>query len=239
MDFKKYSQKENNKTVTIFEFNFKKKLYKILFQGENRRVKSFEFLLEAYPDSFGVHDERITKIYKDSNKAINEFIIQEGFQDFVLEEKKNASNDEKVNFFKLNLDAICKNLDRGGNFAKQVRKQPNSKIKEKLIKRSGSCCEITGYKLLKKNKLDEKNINFLSKMLEIVFDHRVPIFKGGSDDSTKIDNWQILSWYANNEKNKVCKSCYEKSCDNCALAYPNEGSIIKPTGQSLKDCKIN
>jgi hypothetical protein len=238
MNFKKYSKIEKNKTVSIFEFTFKKKTYKIPFAGENRRIKSFEFLLEAYPDFFGVHDEKITKLYKDSNKAINEFIIQEGFQGFVLEEKKNASNDEKVNFYKIDLEKICQHLDRGGNFAKQVRKQPNIKIKEELLKRSDSCCEITGYKLFTKNELRKRNINFLSTMLEIVFDHKIPIFKGGSDDNTKIDNWQILSWYANNEKNKVCKSCYEKSCDNCALAYPKENSIIKPTGQSLKDCKI-
>jgi hypothetical protein len=111
MNFKKYSNKEKNKTVSIFEFKFKNKTYKIPFEGENRRIKSFEFLLKSYPDFFNVHDEEITKIYKDSNKAINEFIIQEGFQGFVLEEKKNASNDEKVNFFKLDLDKICQHLD--------------------------------------------------------------------------------------------------------------------------------
>jgi hypothetical protein len=239
MNFKKSSEKDKSKTISVFEFKFKKKTYKIPFRGENRRIRSFEFLLEAYPNFFNVHDERITKIYKDSNKAINEFIIQEGFQGFVLVEEKNASNDEKVNFFKLDLHKICQHLDRGGIFAKQIRKQPTKEIKEQLMKRSDSCCEITGYKLLTKNELRKRNINFLSTMLEIVFDHKIPIFKGGSDDNTKIDNWQILSWYANNEKNKVCKSCYEKNCDNCALAYPKENSIIKPTGQSLKDCKIN
>jgi len=144
-----------------------------------------------------------------------------------------------VDCFKLDLDKICSHLDREGDFGKQVRKQPNNKIVKELIKRSDSCCAITGYKLLKADKLKKAKISFLSKMLELVFDHRVPIFKGGSDDNTKIDNWQILSWYANNEKNKVCKNCYEKNCDNCALAYPEKSNTIKPTGQSLKDCKIN
>lgn len=238
MNFKKKTETRKNKTITVFEFDFKNKIYKIPLSGEGRRVRSFEFLLEAYPDFFSVHDEKITKLYKDSNKAINEFIIQEGFQDFVLKEKKNASNDEKVDYFKLDLNKICSHLDRKGEFGKKVRKQPNNKIVKELIKRSGSCCAITGYKLLKAGKLKEEKISFLSKMLELVFDHRVPIFKGGSDDNTKIDNWQILSWYANNEKNKVCKNCYEKNCDNCALAYPEKSNIIKPTEQSLKDCKI-
>ena len=55
--------------------------------------------------------------------------------------------------------------------------------------------------------LKEKNLSFLSKMLTIVYDHKVPLFKNGSDDPKSLDNWQIISWYANNEKNKVCKSC--------------------------------
>lgn len=88
MNFKKYSEIRKNKTITVFEFSFKNKIYKIPLGGKGRRVRSFEFLLEAYPDFFSVHDEKITKLYKDSNKAINEFIIQEGFQDFVLKEKK-------------------------------------------------------------------------------------------------------------------------------------------------------
>jgi hypothetical protein len=238
MNFNKHSEKIKNKTITVFEFSFKNKTYKIPISGEGRRVRSFEFLLEAYPNFFSVHDEKITKLYKDSNKAINEFINQEGFQDFILKEKKNASNNEKVDYFKLKLDKICKHIDRGGDFGKQVRKQPNKNIIKKLIKRSGSCCAITGYKLFKADKLKKEKISFLSKMLELIFDHRVPIFKGGSDDSTKIDNWQILSWYVNNEKNKVCKNCYEENCNNCALAYPEKINIIKPTGQSLKDCKI-
>ena len=86
--------------------------------------------------------------------------------------------------------------------------------------------------------MKENKTIFMSKMLEIVFDHRVPLFKGGSDDNTKIDNWQVLSWYVNNEKNKICKNCYEISCDECALAYPEKNQKIKPTKQNLKDLFI-
>ena len=41
------------------------------------------------------------------------------------------------------------------------------------------------------------------------------------------------------ETGMYCGEPNEKNCDNCALAYPKENSIIKPSGQSLKDCKIN
>ena len=88
------------------------------------------------------------------------------------------------------------------------------------------------------SKLEKNKTNFMSKMLEIVFDHRVPLFKGGSDDNTNLDNWQVLSWYVNNEKNKVCKNCYENNCDDCALAYPENSEKIKPTNQNLKDLLI-
>ena len=230
--------KDGRKKKTIFKWNFNRQDYSLTFNGEGRRVKSFEWLISAYPKYFSVHDESITKKYKDSNKAINEFIKDEGFDGFVLEKKIKASNNEEVNSFKLNLIDICKHLDRGGNFTKQERKQPKKSIKDELLNRSSSSCEITGYKLFSKKKLKENKTIFMSKMLEIVFDHRVPLFKGGSDDNTKIDNWQVLSWYVNNEKNKICKNCYEISCDECALAYPEKNQKIKPTKQNLKDLFI-
>ena len=241
MDFEKDIITENKKKITIFKFTFNKKKYKLEFKGKGRRVNSFSWLLKAYPNYFNVHDEEITKIYDDSNKAVNEFIHDEGFNGFVLEKKESSSieKNNKVKSYKLDLEKICKHLDRNGVFTKQIRKQPNSKVIKKLLKRSKSCCEITGYKLFTAKELKEKKYNYLSRMLEIVFDHKVPIFKGGSDDNAKIDNWQVLSWYANNEKNKICKNCYENNCNNCALAYPEDNSVIKPTAQSLKDCKIN
>lgn len=240
MEFnKKVTLYKNKKKVTIFKFIFKNKEYELIFNGEGRRVQSFSWLLKTFPQYFNVHDEAITKIYKDSNKAINEFIKDEGFDGFVLEKKINASNNEKVNSYKLDLEKICNHLDRGGSFTKKTRRQPNQEIKQQLLKRSKNCCEITGYQLFTNNKLKEKKFSFLSKMLEVVFDHRIPLFKGGSDDNTKIDNWQVLSWYVNNEKNKVCKNCYENSCDNCALAFPKKSKIIKPTRQNLKNLFIS
>ena len=238
MNFQKSISEKNKKIITIFKFNFNKKQYELTFRGQGRRVQSFEWLLKSYPNYFNVHDETITKKYKDSNKAVNEFIKDEGFDGFVLENKINASNNEKVNSFKLDLEKICKHMDRGGIFTKQIRKQPNSIIKNMLLERSKSRCEITGYKLSTKNQLREKNIIFLSKMLEIVFDHRIPLFKGGSDDSDNIKNWQILSWYVNNEKNKICKNCYENDCYKCALAFPEKTNLVKPINQNLKDLFI-
>ena len=67
MEFKSEIIKERKKALTIFKFNFNKKDYIIRFNGSGRRPKSFGWLLEAYPKYFNVHDESITKKYKDSN----------------------------------------------------------------------------------------------------------------------------------------------------------------------------
>ena len=47
-----------------------------------------------------------------------------------------------------------------------------------------------------------------------------------------------LRKYANQEKNKVCKVCKELNCDNCALAFPENNSTIKPSQQNLEDYYI-
>jgi len=241
MNFEKKLVIVDKKETTIFEWSFNKKNYHLPFRGQGRRVKSFEWLLESYPNYFNVHDPKITKKYDDSNKAVNELIHDEGFNGFVFEKKNTSSigKKNKVKSYKLDLEKICKHLDRGGSFAKKVRRQPNKKIMKQLLIRSKSCCEITGYTLFTNKNLKKKINNiFLSRMLEIEFDHKVPIFKGGSDDNSKLDNWQVLSKYVNKEKNKICTDCYLENCDNCALAYPEKSSVIKPTGQSLKNCKI-
>ncbi|MDC3091898.1 hypothetical protein OA848_05880 [Rickettsiales bacterium] len=78
----------------------------------------------------------------------------------------------------------------------------------------------------------------MNKLLTTNFDHRVPLFKGGDNNPHSLKNWMLISEYANQEKNKVCKVCHELDCNNCALAYPENNSIIKPTGQSLEDYNI-
>ena len=98
MNFQKNISEKNKKKITIFKFNFNKKQYELTFRGQGRRVQSFEWLLKSYPNYLNVHDETITKKYKDSNKAVNEFIKDEGFDGFVLEKKINASNNENVYF---------------------------------------------------------------------------------------------------------------------------------------------
>jgi hypothetical protein len=106
MNFKKKLEIIDRKETTVFEWNFNKKNYHLRFNGQGRRVKSFEWLLEAYPDYFNVHDPKITKKYDDSNKAVNELIHDEGFNGFVFEKKDTSSigKKNKVKSYKLDLE---------------------------------------------------------------------------------------------------------------------------------------
>ncbi len=90
---------------------------------------------------------------------------------------------------------------------------------------------------LKKNQKDEVKKNSpdecilcakkFDKDTKSVFDHRIPLIKGGTGD---ISNFQLLCNECNNQKRSQCKNC-EFSCENCYLAFPEKfpkGIIIRP-----------
>ena len=238
MKNKKEIIKINNKKISRISFEFNNKDYKLDIEGENRRSICLSVLIDRYPQGISIHDKKFKDILDDTNKAMNEFINDEGYKGFVKKIIKKNTKGRNVDHFTIELDKVCKHLDRGGEFKRQKRRQPNSNIRSEILNKTNSCCAITGYKLYSKKQLKIDNNNFLSKMLELVFDHRVPLFKGGSDSVDEINNWQILSTYVNEEKNKICKNCYEDSCENCSLAFPEKSSIIKPTNQNIKKLKI-
>lgn len=226
----------NNHTVFSFEVNNKN--YTIPLKGQGRRIASLEFLLKRHPRKMNIHDAEFARMYDDPNKAMNEFINDEGFSGLVEKESKNnPRTGRKVDYYSLRLSQICNFLDNGGEFGKSKRRQPSSIIKKKLYKDQKGLCNISGLKLFRKKELKSKNINFFITLLTLEYEHRVPLFKGGSDDPDKKDNWQLLSEYANKEKNKICKTCLEdeEGCKQCALAFPESNKVIKPSNQNLKD----
>ncbi len=238
MKNKKELIKINNKQISRISFEFKNKYYELDIEGKNRRSKCLSILIDQYPKGISIHDKKFKDILDDTNKAMNEFINDEGYKDFVTKISKKNTKGRNIDYFTIELDKVCKHIDRGGVFERQKRRQPNKKVIFEILKKTNSCCAITGYKLYSKQQLKKDKNNFLSKMLELVFDHKIPLFKGGSDSIDEIDNWQILSTYVNEEKNKICKNCYEDSCENCCLAYPEKSSIIKPTNQNIKTLNI-
>tara|TARA_B110000483_G_scaffold51474_1_gene63997 strand:- start:1502 stop:2224 length:723 start_codon:yes stop_codon:yes gene_type:complete len=227
--------------ISTFSFKNNNKNYSIKFRGKGRRVRSFEFLLKKYPEFMSVHDEDFSSTIKDPNKAMNEFINDEGFKNFVVSRRLNSIGTvSTVDHFKLDLNSICKHLDDNGLFGKIKRRQPTKDLEKILLKMYDSKCSITGFKLFKKTYLKEKKINFFITLLKLEFDHRIPLFKGGSDDNHNPDNWQLMSEYANKEKNKICKTCDGniQTCKKCALAFPDKYSKIYPSGQDLKQLGI-
>ena len=235
--FMEFNKNIENK-VSIFEFEYGNTPYEIKIQGDNRRSKSFELLLTKYPEFLSVHDDIIKNLYDDPNKAINEFMHDEGFISFIEEKKINSDKGKKILSYKLKIPELTEFLSKGGILKNNNRKGLSKHLQIELVKKSQSKCQLTGYKLNRKKELDKKDHKFMNKLLIINFDHRVPLFKGGENDPNDLKNWMLISEYANQEKNKVCKVCYEIDCDNCALAFPENNLIIKPSQQNLKDYYI-
>ena len=71
---------------------------------------------------------------------------------------------------------------------------------------------------------------FCKSLKTVNYDHRRPLFKGGGNN---IDNYHIISEFANREKNKICKLCQDPKCERCALAYQEHNDLIYPTKQNI------
>lgn len=94
----------------------------------------------------------------------------------------------------------------------------NKKQKEEVIKNSTQKCILCG------KKFDEYT--------KPVFDHRIPLIKGGSGDIT---NFQLLCNECNNQKRSQCRNC-DFICSNCYLAFPEKfpaGIILRPDSSEL------
>jgi len=217
------------------EFTYNNKPYTIRIKGDNRRAKSCHLLLEKYPNYLSIHDKILTDLYDDPNKAVNEFIHDEGFSPFIDEKEVDSGKKRKILSYKIKIPELCKFLDVGGELKPNNRQGLTKNYKNKLIKKCSNRCMITGYKLSYKKNLDEKSHKFMNKLLIMNFDHRTPLFKGGDNSCDDLNNWMLLSEYVNQEKNKICKTCAENNCQGCGLAFPEKSHIIKPSKQNLKE----
>lgn len=223
--------------ISSFTFEFKNKEYKHTMKGSGRGPKTFEIFLKNGKKFLSVHGPELTNLFNDTNKAVNEFMHEKGFAPFMIQ-KKTESKNGLVSSFKLDFKKITSLLDSGGKIDELVRRQPTKQVKELLKVKTNNICQITGFKLQQKKELKEINSNFFITLTSINYDHRIPLFKGGNDDPNSDNNWMTISEYANREKNKICKTCNEDDCKDCALAFPEKNNIIKPSGQNLKNLKI-
>ena len=186
-------------------------------------------MLQAYPDFFSIHD--LDKVLNDPNKAFSELRLADGFSEYIIE-KKGAGG---LKLGKIDIDKIFNNLTPNTNeFIKLVgtdlRKLLTQDVKAKLYTDFKGRCNITQIKLFEKLPLRF----FFKRGLEATYDHRVPLSRGGKD---KIENIQLISIYANNEKNRLCNMCTSLDCKHCALAFPEKTNIIQANGQDIHSFK--
>ena len=228
----KFDNNDKNYTVKITEKISKK--YIIIKIKNLRAYIALKHILQKYPDYLNSHDENFEREYKDTNRAIGALRKEEYYDNFLLEK----TGERRVKNYKFNIDKLFEIYD-----SKTILKVSQSTqrisisdtVKKELIKKQNGRCNITGYKL--KDKIDKKS--FMSNSLRMVFDHRQPLTKNGSNNPDKIDNWQIISELVNQEKLKVCTACSSNLCENCALAFPENYKVVLANNQRIDDINKN
>lgn len=163
--------------------------------------------------------------YSDANKPFSELWNEEGFVWI-----KNEQGDRRLGSQRYALEP-----EDHGNFFQAVikkahRQSPKVEDKESIRKRQGYLCNICHSRIFPGSKIRENA--FSKDRVREVFDHRVPVEKGGASGT---DNFQALCFYCNKSKWQICTICKESTCDACALAFPERGTVIAPTGENIAD----
>lgn len=203
---------------------------KLRFQLKQKRAfRVLIKLIEIYPSYLNLHD--LDNIYSDPNKAYSELKLTDGFLNFVSEKKGNKN----VITAKIDLDKLFNqfhptNSDKFINLTSvNPRSNLSEKDKETIYKKFDGKCNITGVKLLLNR---PKHTLFMKQSIIPAYDHRIPLFQGG--DNT-LDNMQLVSEQVNQEKRKICISCKNVKCEECALAFPEEHHIIQANFQDISE----
>lgn len=205
---------------------------KIRFQLKQKRAfYVLTRLLDAFPDFLNLHD--IDKIYSDPNKAYSELKLIDGFLNFIIE-KKGVKN---VITAKIDLVKIFDRFhpEHSDEFIKltlsNARGSLSGRDKEEIYNKFKGKCNLTGIRLLPNR---PSQTLFMKNFIIPAYDHRIPLFVGGEDS---VDNIQLVSEQANQEKRKICISCKNIKCEGCALAFPEDYSIIMANSQDITELK--
>ncbi len=167
--------------------------------------------------------------YSDANKPFSELWNEEGFV-FI----KNPIGEKRLGSQKYVLD--FQDHEKLFNATKKAkRKQPNKVTQIEIMKIQKGLCNFCGSKI--KPAKDIHHNVFAKDRVRLVWDHRVPVEKGGSSET---ENYQGLCFYCNKCKWQICNICdlSADACLSCALGYIEKSSIISPTKEDIKD-RIN
>jgi hypothetical protein len=222
-----YSYRILNEEEKKVEITYNNKTLKFQLKIK-RSFTVLKELLKAYPNFINIHI--LDDILNDPNRAHSDLRIGDGFANFLIEKKDTR----RVMYVKINIEKLFAHLGTT-NSAKfislavsEYRKSLTKKQQDEIYNKFGGRCSITKISLHKKL----PGNYFYKHSLLATYNHRIPISKGGTNESS---NWQLLSVLANEEKNKICNICDKNLCKECALAYPEKYDIIQMNGQNIKD----
>lgn len=218
-----------NKEIEIW-YKGKRKLRFRLKQKRSFTV--LQKLIDAYPSYLNIHD--LDNVFNDPNKAFSELKITDGFGNFISEKKTKRN----VKTAKIELDSIFKQFHPTNSdvyitlYSLNARSSLSEIDKQKLFKDFNGRCNITHVPLL----YNKPTHNLFMKIYQTAsYDHRIPLSKGGEDS---LENIQLVSEAVNMEKMRVCNSCLNVKCEECALAYPENYDIIQANQQNIKNLKL-
>ena len=210
-------------------------IVEIEFNGEVRSIRVFSAraarslveMVKAYPDGITKKEmDVITGGELHDNKMFDELKTESCLSEYVITCGRRGS----VDIRKIDLEKLWKNTEDllqpiWFGIEDQIQL---SQFESKLIEKYGFKCNITGIHLLK----DPPKHTFAERLRVKAIDHRRPKLKQGK---TEFDNLQILSHYVNERKKQICSICTEPKCEKCALAYPENTTIVYPTGDEISE----
>lgn len=175
-----------------------------------------------------ISNDLIQDSYGDANKPYSELWNEEGFT--WIDNLKSTKVGKSQSYI-LNKNDHEKFFGTIRKIKKANRKAPSYENQMILKKTQNNRCNLCGTIILSKKFI---TINTFSKdRVREVCDHRIPVEKGGH--SLSLSNYQMLCFYCNKSKWQICDICDETDCIGCALAFPENNKIIKPTAEDISD----
>lgn len=218
-----------NKEIEIWYKNKRKLKFRL---KQKRSFTVLQKLIDSYPSYLNIHD--LDNVFNDPNKAFSELKITDGFKNFISEKKIKKN----VKTAKIELDRIFNQFHPPDSnvfitlYSQNARSSLSEIDKQKLFKDFKGRCNITHVPLL----YTRPAHNLFMKIYQIAsYDHRIPLSKGGEDS---LENMQLVSEAVNLEKMRICNSCLNVKCEECALAYPEDYDVIQANQQNIKNLKL-
>ena len=167
--------------------------------------------------------------YADPNRALSDLKGPDGWNGFI----EIQYRDKGVTYARLDVALLFDRINKDTPIIrfsyKDIRNAISPKQRQNLFKQFSGRCNITGVLLKEESEFEDSRV-FMKRAQIPVYDDRQPLSKTGTDQE---HNLQLISEYANQEKNKICNSCTQPKCNICALAHPEKVSIIYPTNQDI------